>query len=1157
MRMVARYTGREILRSWLFWLFVLFLAVFVIGSQLLLQSNLFLWSATGAYSLASFIPFLNSILYALTVVFPLFFVAASLYRKGKRIDTHEVMLVRPESNGEYLAGVAWGGARVFVLLAVFLQAIASMIHLFASSTPFNGGLYLFYLLAGTVPTVVFLTGFSMSVVYAVANPGLRLLVLFLTGGCFLLFSGELFEGWADPWGREFPATFSEITGYPRVGLFLLHRLGWFLTGCSLLFFSMLLIRRLPNTPGERKRYASVGGGALLVALLVGGSGWMITNGDKNIREKYRATYRASREKPHAILLTHDISYTPRGSGMRSVSRFTLQNPQAQEMKEIILYLNPGLKVNRFSIGGKDHPFHRENQLLHAVYTLRSQEIVEVEMEYEGRIDDRICYTEISDRQIKERRKSHLLSYFEDDYAIQERHYTLLTPECLWYPVSTLPADPDNSYGAVRDFTRYGLEVRNARGKTVISQGERTETKTSVSFRNEVSLVGISLCIGNYRRTELTVDSVRYELCLLKGHEHLLPSSSVIKDTLPGVVRKMRAEIEAKLKREYPYRRLTIVESPVSFSSYYRGERGGSEYVQPELFFLPERGFSLSLPDFTKTPRRIGLGDIHAFNLFPMPSLSEITPLFLGVKGIESVLGKWEQDDRYKGGYGLGLGKFFASEHSPATPVQREYSPYAIYPWFYQSAGFFFAEGYPLIDRAVHTLLWRGTRIGATGVGLRGVAADQPTQKALAALSQKSLDEIMQDKTLSIETLQRVVDFKADELLDRLALFGMSQEQILDAILSRWYRYPFSRQNLTDIGEELGIRRCDMEEMLHAWNHGTEIAVFRFTDLAIDRVISGTRNKEDKLYRISLGVYNDSDTPGFLAITTQEVWKRMTVGINIPVTSTQEYAIPPRQGKEIVYLYAEEPSMVTVNTKISRNIPSEHTFSTNTNLIPRGETTDTLQGLFDRDHNYFFRQDTNVYIVDNEDPGFRIVNSPVTHLLRRLFEDKKDPSDDLYSGYSEIKRICAQWSCFVDPKAYGDVRKTVVAKTSGKGESLVEWEVELDRPGEYEVFVSTTQMASMYGTKYYMTRTVSPYSLRRKESDFGGTRPVFSHYYTVYYGEKSHEVVWDAYSREAGNWISLGSYPFPAGKHKVVLSDRGEDEKNPSVIHADAVKWVFK
>ncbi len=64
----------------------------------------------------------------------------------------------------------------------------------------------------------------------------------------------------------------------------------------------------------------------------------------------------------------------------------------------------------------------------------------------------------------------------------------------------------------------------------------------------------------------------------------------------------------------------------------------------------------------------------------------------------------------------------------------------------------------------------------------------------------------------------------------------------------------------------------------------------------------------------------------------------------------------------------------------------------------------------------------------------------------------------------------------------------------------------------------------------------------------------SGYYTVFEGEKEHNVIAVPGDDEVGTWVSLGIFDFTKNA-KVTLSDRKSDEKNSQGLVADAVKWV--
>lgn len=73
-----------------------------------------------------------------------------------------------------------------------------------------------------------------------------------------------------------------------------------------------------------------------------------------------------------------------------------------------------------------------------------------------------------------------------------------------------------------NFTRYSLEVEYAPHLTAISQGEiikKGNGKTCFHFTHDMP--GISLCIGEYTKKEIIIDSTRLALYCLPSHEYVL------------------------------------------------------------------------------------------------------------------------------------------------------------------------------------------------------------------------------------------------------------------------------------------------------------------------------------------------------------------------------------------------------------------------------------------------------------------------------------------------------------------------------------------------------------------------------------------------------------------------------------------------------------
>ena len=133
------------------------------------------------------------------------------------------------------------------------------------------------------------------------------------------------------------------------------------------------------------------------------------------------------------------------------------------------------------------------------------------VEYEGKIDERVCYLDIDTKVYYDAFWGNCLMGYGRHKAILEKDFTLLTPECLWYPVSVPPVFPSKSNVTDRMFSEYRLTVVNREGFTVVSQGKPFQQENTTVFVNDHALSGLSLCTGKYQIHAIPLDSMNLEL----------------------------------------------------------------------------------------------------------------------------------------------------------------------------------------------------------------------------------------------------------------------------------------------------------------------------------------------------------------------------------------------------------------------------------------------------------------------------------------------------------------------------------------------------------------------------------------------------------------------------------------------------------------------
>lgn len=100
-------------------------------------------------------PFCNTYFYNIAQSVIVVFLAGSFLKRDKKLDTAEVIYVRPMSNADYIVGKTWGIVKVFITLNIITLLFTAFLNILINKSPFDLFPYLFYLLTnfGTFPVV--------------------------------------------------------------------------------------------------------------------------------------------------------------------------------------------------------------------------------------------------------------------------------------------------------------------------------------------------------------------------------------------------------------------------------------------------------------------------------------------------------------------------------------------------------------------------------------------------------------------------------------------------------------------------------------------------------------------------------------------------------------------------------------------------------------------------------------------------------------------------------------------------------------------------------------------------------------------------------------------------------------------------------------------
>lgn len=953
---ISRYEFKMLRRDRGMHVVILLISASIVFFHLAVQSNLVRpdWVTI---SLPSSIPFANAWLSNYLLLFVTLFWGGRFMQYRRPSDSNEAISVRPFSNPDYLYGKNLAFIALAFLLACIWCLLAVLIHLTVTDSPFAFLPYFFYLFTLTFPSLIFTTGLVIVLKGCIRRRALQLLVI--PGLFFLIFAfgTDRFYHITDIFAFSLPNQFSDVTGFSGVYPYVLHRLTVLLTGISFMIFGIYEIKRLSHAGRFRNSY-------LLAALLILSAG-VFTAGEyisyftaKNQKRiEVRNALSDFQNRPMARISEHDILFRQQKDSCDISSRLVLYNPSDSLLSSVVLFLNPGLTLNSVTTEGQLIPYKRRQQVIVLDCSLEAGQKLPITLCYHGKIIPEVCYPEIEDLQEMTAIQEHYIFRQGTEYAYLTPDFTLLTPECLWYPVALPPVNIEAPYLTQQSYTHFTLTVVGEEKRTPISQGQKKVTGDTTRFENDRPLTGISLCIGDYNCLAYTsTDSVRYELYLFKGHDYLTEGFDDPQKVIDLWQWRFIPGVEA-----YTYRKLALVETPIHFRAHSRFWKTGSEYIQPELIFRPEREAFAAF----------------AFKIKP-PSLR---PGYLEIDPLESCIMSYLNNE-------YGVIRHYGKKHLVARlfhhlpkigPLKNEYNLSLL---LQPNHCFFFSSEFPGID----LLFWEIQN--SRNTAFQGFRDGYTPVDAIEYLNRHSFQQVFTD-TLSPDKTERIIHLVGETVLKHLLaivpyetwdrfnnnfLKNHSDEEI------RFETYAQEFQQLTGF---------DLLTVVRHYYNVSSLPAF-FVDQPHIREVDD--REEEKSYMQSVKVWNKGKTDGVVSIAGSRIRPNL------------HYIIPAGACREIRHYFSGEVEEFNteIQTNLAQNIPAYFSFD---DVVPEKPGKALEAGVYDADTTVF-QAPPDEYIVDDADSGFQIIET--TKKLRKEFSDKNQWTRDYHAeAYGKI--VKSYWS----------------------------------------------------------------------------------------------------------------------------------------------------
>ncbi len=1125
---VARYEAKTLRRSWFFRLFSLgAIVIFVF-------MNIGIYSPVGdeqwsLVAISSSIPLVNLYLLNIGQAVVVIFLAADFLKRDKKVDTNEVLYTRSMSNFEYIIGKTWGILRLFLGLDILILSIALLVNIISKTMDVDIVSYVSYLLIICVPTIIFSLGLAYVLMTVIRNQAITFLILLGIAALDMFYlwfrAGSLFDYMA----FGLPLFKSGIVGFDDFSLIVNQRLLYLFLGMGLILATVLLFNRLPQSRVQRS--ISV----ILMSIFFIASGFCAYNTYNDFRsgvKEKEMTIEANREfedMNFPALTAADIDLFHNGKSIKATASIEIKNDNSEPIDHYIFTLNPALRVEKITSGGKELSFRRVNQVIDITpgKSLDPGFTDSLFIAYTGGINESFCYPSYSDN-LKETPYRIAMVNVNKRQAFLTEKYLLLTPETYWYPSPSLNYYPSNPARIKVDFTKYTLRVKDEQGLTAVSQGISHEAGGYHVFRPGSPLTGLTVAIGNYRTDTLKIDSVEYLTYYFPGHDYYKKDLSMLQDTLKNMVSGVMRDLETSFSVKFPFSTLSLVEVPIQFYSYPRECTQTRAEVQPSMVLLPEKLATLQNAGFSKQFQRQKKRnqrnnqvvtdkelEVRIFNNF-------IRNTFINGENFTFINGR----------------------------AFNEPGRYLLGPSFYFFRNNFYSLEYPVINAVFESHLQQVDAGPRRRFG--GFFSDlSDNDRANLILNRVSFRDLLARDPKG-DTIRTVLAVKGDWFFNLLRSRAGIEEfngWFTTYLRENRFKRVDIKQFNNDIRDRFGF---EFYSYLNSWFNGKKQPGFLFSGLKTSQIVVGNRTRYQVTFTASnpenvAGLFNVSfRTGGFGrggrqgSISIQGGGERISISMQGRGMESEDISrivlMEPKEAKKIGIVLDAQPREMMINTLFARNIPGEITMPIGDIVKTKGNIPEfTGEEILDKIPAF---SDPSDIIVDNEDPGFTTSVQNTSSPLKRLLGIKSDQG----KSYQSISMyfIPEYWQPVVQSDYYGKYIRSAVYTRGGSGDRSVSWKALIKEPGYYDIYS-------------YIGKTPDRMMIRRGGpgmNDGQPENPYKDMHYKIYHDEGVDDITLDYEKAEAG-WNNLGRYYLSPDTAKVVLTNQSSGR----IVIGDAIKWV--
>ncbi len=968
-------------------------------------------------------PLVNAYLFNVIQSLFLILIVSVIPLRMRQSGASDAIKTRSYDNVSYYWGVIIGNFLLFLILNVVEVLVSVFVVNLTSLAPVGWRYYIFYLLTLNIPVWVFVAGVTLWLSYATKFRfwAVTISVIWWFGGIFYLPYWQ--HGTWDYLASGVPNVFSEVTGHVDLWRYLIHRLLYFFVGMGLLVCGVSWVERLPNRVDVLKK--NVLWGVMLVVMGVGCGVALeyVYYRDLQIRLEYRECFARNWSEKTCRVKSHAITLAQSGERLTLHSEMIVYNPGHESIEKIYFFLNPGLRVKQIVVGKDRLSYTRDEQVIVINQGLGVGDSLQMCLEYEGEIDERICDLHLPKEEYEN-------TFYGDRFFARGRRgafvsdeFLLLSPASIWYPVAVPPVNPLSPSFTGRDFTRFRLAVVQSQQNVLYSQGNVKKMKDTMLFVPSRELTGISLCGGNFNRYHLNIEGIEVEFLSLGGYDILLRRFAKVDDRLlMRILHQPLFQLDdfglllSKRWCEKGASRLCFLETPLAFRLESHEGKTEQGQVEPGMVFIPERGFDMDIADIVESEGR-SKEELSSICAVLQANLRDPT---CKVRNSHPL---------------LGIGTGIDSEHY--TNVYNYYSLLSDDDIWVSSSK------YPFMGKVFDRL-----RAGGFSRADLKREGNNKRNREYDYLTGSTLSEALENSSAGEAFLSRVLDLGIADLWDRLTwqISARAFEVMLDTIFSGYDGEVDYDSICGDIKATSGV---DVHRVMEEWVSAKHKQFFKIKDVV------AYYYSEKGLYEIVGKIENIGEEGGIVSVECGSF------------LNSRRYCHFLNAGEAKEFKIVTDVNPVSVKTSLSANRPPYFNIAYATGIEDKelvlGNTWEDISSSE-------FESDANEIVVDDAGVGFKIEDDRMT-LVQKWIK-----RESLFR--EEFKMVNAEvpyWTSVIDVNAHGDSIRSFHCKSGGVGRSKAIWSITLPETGKYNVMAKVYRgslLSSTFqkpeGVVYYYT-----------------------------------------------------------------------------------------